>query len=91
MWNLLWLINTIYFVTITLAVYHLQQQELDRIQLQMDENSRILDKMQRYLHIDSADSSFHRSLLPSLQKPDRLLGMRKAQEAKAASNRDKNG
>ncbi len=70
MWNLLWLINTVYFVTITLAVYHLQQQELDRIQLQMDENSRILDTMQRYLHINSTESSLHRSLLPSLQKSD---------------------
>lgn len=61
-------------MTITLAVYHLQQQELDRIQVQMDENSRVLDRMQRYLHINAAQSSFHRSLLPSLQRSDRLLG-----------------
>ena len=36
-----------------LAVYHLQQQELDRIQRQIDENNRIVDEMQRRLHVQS--------------------------------------
>lgn len=68
MWNLVLLISTIYFVAITLAVYHLQQQELDRIQLQMDENSRVLDKMQRYLHVNSTKSP----VLPSLPRSEGL-------------------
>jgi hypothetical protein len=64
MWSLLLLISTIYFVAITLAVYHLQQEELDRIQLQMDENSRMLDKIQHYLHISATESLYRRPLLP---------------------------
>jgi hypothetical protein len=66
MWSLLLLISTIYFVAITLAVYHLQQEELDRIQLQMDENSRLLDKIQNYLHINSTESLCRRPLLPQI-------------------------
>jgi hypothetical protein len=56
------LVSTIYFVAITLAIYHLQQQELDRIQLQMDENSRVLDRMQSYLYINSTKSSVSTSV-----------------------------
>jgi hypothetical protein len=62
MWNLVLLVSTIYFVAITLAIYHLQQQELDRIQLQMDENSRVLDRMQSYLYINSTKSSVSTSV-----------------------------
>ena len=68
MWNSVLLVSTIYFVAITLAVYHLQQQELDRIQLQMDENSRVLDRMQSYLHINSTKSS----VLTSVQRSEGL-------------------
>ena len=62
MWNLVLLVSTIYFVAITLAIYHLQQQELDRIQLQTDENSRVLDRMQSYLYINSTKSSVSTSV-----------------------------
>ena len=51
MGDLLSLITIIYFVAIILAVYHLQQQELDRIQRQIDENIRLIDEMQRRLHV----------------------------------------
>lgn len=68
MWNLVLLVGTIYFVVITLALYHLQQNELDRIQLQMDESSRILNRMQHYLDINSMNSS----VLPSGQRSDGL-------------------
>jgi hypothetical protein len=37
MGNLLWLVTTIYFVGIILAIYHLQQRDLDRLQRQFDE------------------------------------------------------
>lgn len=53
MGNLLSLVTTIYFVAIILAVYHLQQKELDRIQHQIDENNCLLDEMQRRLHVQS--------------------------------------
>ena len=53
MGNLLSLVMTIYFVAIILAVYHLQQKELDRIQQQIDENNRLFDEMQRRLHVQS--------------------------------------
>lgn len=39
MGNLLWLMTTVYFLTIILVIYHLQQQELDRIQRELDEVS----------------------------------------------------
>lgn len=42
MGNLLSLVTTIYFVAVILAVYHLQQKELDRIQRQIDENNCVL-------------------------------------------------
>lgn len=51
MGDLLSLVTTIYFVAIILAVYHLQQRELDRIQRQIDENNRLVDEMQRRLHV----------------------------------------
>jgi hypothetical protein len=51
MGDLLSLITIIYFVAIILAVYHLQQQELDRIQRQIDVNNRLVDEMQRRLHV----------------------------------------
>ena len=51
MGDLLSLITIIYFVAIIFAVYHLQQQELDRIQRQIDENIRLIDEMQRRLHV----------------------------------------
>ena len=51
MGDLLSLITIIYFVAIIFAVYHLQQQELDRIQRQIDENNRLVDEMQRRLHV----------------------------------------
>lgn len=35
---LLWLLTFIYFVAVILAVYHLQQQQLDRIQRQIEES-----------------------------------------------------
>jgi hypothetical protein len=44
MGDLLSLITIIYFVAIILAVYHLQQQELDRIQRQIDKNNRLVDE-----------------------------------------------
>ena len=53
MGDLLSLITIIYFVAIILAVYHLQQQELDRIQRQIDVNNRLVDEMQRRLHLQS--------------------------------------
>ena len=53
MGDLLSLVTTIYFVAIILAVYHLQQKELDRIQQQIDENNRLFDEMQRRLYVDS--------------------------------------
>lgn len=53
MGDLLSLITIIYFVAIILAVYHLQQQELDRIQRQIDENNRLVDEMQQRLHVQS--------------------------------------
>jgi hypothetical protein len=53
MGNLLSLVMTIYFVAIILAVYHLQQKELDRIQQQIDENNRLFDEMQRRLYVES--------------------------------------
>jgi hypothetical protein len=53
MGNLLSLATTIYFVAVILAVYHLQQKELDRIQRQIDENNCVLDEMQRRLHVQS--------------------------------------
>jgi hypothetical protein len=34
-------------------VYHVQQNELDRIQQQIDENNRLFDEMQRRLHVES--------------------------------------
>jgi hypothetical protein len=37
MGNLLWLVMTIYFVSIILIIYHLQQRDLDRLQRQLDE------------------------------------------------------
>ena len=49
MGDILSLITIIYFVAIILAVYHLQQQELDRIQRQIDVNNRLVDEMQRRL------------------------------------------
>ena len=51
MGDLLSLVTTIYFVAIILAVYHLQQRELDRIQRQINENNRLVDEMQRRLHV----------------------------------------
>ena len=51
MGGLLSLITIIYFVAIILAVYHLQQQELDRIQRQIDVTNRLVDEMQRRLHV----------------------------------------
>jgi hypothetical protein len=51
MGDLLSLLTIIYFVAIILAVYHLQQQELDRIQRQIDVNNRLVDEMQRRLHV----------------------------------------
>ena len=51
MGDLVSLVTTIYFVAIILAVYHLQQRELDRIQRQIDENNRLVDEMQRRLHV----------------------------------------
>ena len=51
MGDILSLITTIYFVAVILAVYHLQQQELDRMQRQIDENNRLVDEMQRRLHV----------------------------------------
>jgi hypothetical protein len=53
MGNLLSLVTTTYFVAVILAVYHLQQKELDRIQRQIDENNCVLDEMQRRLHVQS--------------------------------------
>lgn len=53
MGNLLALVTTIYFTAVILAVYHLQQKELDRIQQQIDENNCLLDEMQRRLHVQS--------------------------------------
>ena len=35
--NLLWLVTTIYFVGVILAIYHLEQRDLDRLQGQFDE------------------------------------------------------
>ena len=37
MGNLVWFLAIIYFVAIILVLYHLQQQELDRIQRQIEE------------------------------------------------------
>jgi len=51
MGDLLSLITIIYFVAIILAVYHLQQQELDRMQRQIDVNNRLVDEMQRRLQV----------------------------------------
>jgi hypothetical protein len=53
MGNLLSLVTTIYFLAVILAVYLLQQKELDRIQRQIDENNCVLDEMQRRLHVQS--------------------------------------
>jgi len=53
MGNLLSLVTIIYFVAIILAVYHLQQKEIDRMQRQIDENNCLLDEMQRRLHMQS--------------------------------------
>lgn len=51
MGGLLSLITIIYFVAIILAVYHLPQQEIDRIQRQIDVTNRLVDEMQRRLHV----------------------------------------
>lgn len=53
MGNLLSLVMTVYFVAVILAVYFLQQRELDRIQQQIDENNCVIDEMQRRLHVES--------------------------------------
>ena len=53
MGNLLSLVTIVYFVAVILAVYHLQQKEIDRMQRQIDENNCLLDEMQRRLHIQS--------------------------------------
>ena len=78
MWNLMLLTCTIYFLAITLVVYHLQQEELDRIQLRLDENSRVLDQMYRYLHTNFT----HSSAVPLVQRSDGFYpGLRLASSA----------
>lgn len=53
MGNLLSLVTIIYFVVVILAVYQLQQNELDRIQQQIDKNNCLLDELQRRLQVQS--------------------------------------
>ena len=53
MGNLLSLVTIIYFVAVILAVYQLQQNELDRIQQQINKNNCFLDELQRRLQVQS--------------------------------------
>lgn len=53
MGNLLSLVTIIYFVAVILAVYQLQQNELDRIQQQINKNNCLLDELQRRLQVQS--------------------------------------
>jgi cell division protein FtsL len=51
--NLLSLVTIIYFAAVILAIYQLQQKEIDRIQQQIDENNCLLDELQRQLKVQS--------------------------------------